>query len=310
MCSMKMKGMTVSLKKQVQTSEATRVKMDTQVLIAENISKFYGGKPILNDLSLELNKGEAIALVGINGSGKSTLIRILAGLTRPSGGSVKIGESITCGLIPDHYEKINMSIRKYMQYMQGIEETHISADTVDFYYKEFRLESFIDTPMKYLSKGTLQKAAAIQALLSKKDILFIDEPLSGQDTLSQMNFVREMKKRKEDGMAIVMSSHDTYLIEELSDRILQIEDGKIADGTDYVYGDRITKCVFLIRNHKSLTNLSDIIRQKTSDEQLSIGDYGSLCKVEADIRSSKTLLQLFLEEDINIIKYEEMEESC
>lgn len=280
------------------------------ILEAKQISKNYGGKPVLKNIDFKLAKGQAISLVGPNGCGKSTLLRILAGLTRPSGGTVETSEHASCGYIPDHYEKINMTIRKYMQYITGIEGNPAIQDTLEHYYSDFRLVNFLDTPMKYLSKGSLQKAAAIQALLTRKDILFMDEPLSGQDTLSQMNFVREMKKRKEAGMAIVMSCHDSYLTGELSDRIYLIQDGIITDGTDYVYGSKTTKCVFLVRSHKPLADLSLLMRQKTGDASLKIGDYGSLWKIDAAPGSAAALFQLFLAEELHIVRYEEVEELC
>lgn len=95
------------------------------------------------------------------------------------------------------------------------------------YLHQFHLETMLKTPMKYLSKGTLQKAAVIQALLGKRDLMFLDEPLSGQDTLSQMTLIQELRERKEEGMALIMACHETYLIEELADRIYEIKEGEL-----------------------------------------------------------------------------------
>ena len=115
------------------------------------------------------------------------------------------------------------------------------------YFHEFHLESMLGTPMKYLSKGTLQKAGVIQALLSKRDLLFLDEPLSGQDTLSQATLIRELKRRKEEGMSLIMACHETYLIEELADRIYEIKDGRLESGITYVYGTHRKKAVLLVK---------------------------------------------------------------
>ena len=96
-------------------------------------------------------------------------------------------------------------------------------DCMENYLHQFHLEAMLKTPMKYLSKGTLQKAAVIQALLGKRELMFLDEPLSGQDTLSQMTLIQELRRRKEEGMTLIMACHETYLIEELADRIYEIK---------------------------------------------------------------------------------------
>ena len=201
--------------------------MNNSILEAKNVSKKYEGKTVLQDISLLAGKGEAIGLVGVNGCGKSTLLRILSGLSNPSSGQVSCSPGIRMALIPDRYEKINMTLQKFMDHMYRMETDRENRDEMGRYFREFHLESMLDTPMKYLSKGTLQKAGVIQALLGRRELLFLDEPLSGQDTLSQMTLIQELKKRKAAGMTLIMACHETYLIEELADRIY---DGKNGEG--------------------------------------------------------------------------------
>jgi len=285
--------------------------MESIVLKYENISKKYNGHTILDNINLSVMKGEAIVLVGENGCGKSTLIKILSGLTKPSGGTIRTSLNTKLGLIPDHFEKINLSIPKFMMYMQAMEGNEKKPEILQKYYHDFYLENMLDTPMKYLSKGTLQKVAVIQALISNKDVLFMDEPLSGQDTMSQCNFIEEMRRRKEDGMAIVMACHEVNLIEELADRILQLKNGKLVDGTEYVYGHQKPRCVFLVQYKDERFNITDLIQDYTkAEEKITVSKCGEMCKIEADKEYSKQLFQLFLTEDVHIIKYEEIMELC
>ena len=203
-------------------------------LEAKNIKKTYKGKEILKDISLSVEEGEIIALVGTNGCGKSTLLRILAGITMPSAGKVVTSPDCRFSFIPDRYEKLAFTIPGFMEHIQRI--LHIDAnEQLETYYKNFHLEDMLDTPMKQLSKGTLQKAAMIQALLGEKDVLFMDEPLSGQDIKSQQYFVEEIRSQKEQGLSVIMACHEPFLIKELADKVFQIKDGILIDGTDYVF---------------------------------------------------------------------------
>ncbi|MBD5544598.1 MAG: ATP-binding cassette domain-containing protein [Lachnospiraceae bacterium] len=203
-------------------------------LEAKNIKKTYKGKDILKDISLSVAEGEIIALVGTNGCGKSTLLRILAGITMPSAGKVITNPDCRFSFIPDRYEKSAFTIPGFMEHMQRI--LHIDAGKqLETYYKNFHLEDMLDTPMKQLSKGTLQKAAMIQALLGEKDVLFMDEPLSGQDIKSQQCFVKEIRSQKEQGLSVIMACHEPFLIKELADKVYQIKEGILIDGTDYVF---------------------------------------------------------------------------
>ncbi|MCM1161789.1 MAG: ATP-binding cassette domain-containing protein [Roseburia sp.] len=201
-------------------------------LEANNIKKTYKRKEVLKDISLSIKTGEIIALVGTNGCGKSTLLRILAGITMPSAGKVVTSPDCRFSFIPDRYEKSSFTIPGFMEHMQRI--LHINAkEQLETYYKNFHLEDMLDTPMKQLSKGTLQKAAIIQALIGEKDMLFMDEPLSGQDIKSQQYFVKEIKSQKEQGLSVVMACHEPFLVKELADKVYQIKDGILIDGREY-----------------------------------------------------------------------------
>ena len=85
----------------------------------------------------------------------------------------------------------------------------------------------IHIKMKYLSKGTLQKVGVMQALLSKPDVLLLDEPLSGQDIDSQKVFIKKMNELRHDNVTIIMSCHEPDLIERISDTVYCVDKGKI-----------------------------------------------------------------------------------
>ncbi|MBQ7067449.1 MAG: ATP-binding cassette domain-containing protein [Lachnospiraceae bacterium] len=205
------------------------------ILQAKNVKKVYKRKEILKGVDFSLKKGEAVAFVGTNGCGKSTLLRILAGITTADTGEIITNPGCSYSFIPDRYEKSGFTIPEFMKHIQSVLQIDAS-EQLEEYYKNFYLENMLDTPMKQLSKGTLQKAAVIQALLGEKDILFMDEPLSGQDKKSEQFFAQELKRQKKQGLSIIMACHEPFLIEELADKVYQIKDGILIDGTTYVTG--------------------------------------------------------------------------
>lgn len=172
-----------------------------------------------------------MAILGNNGMGKSTFLRMICGLTNISSGKIIVHKNIKFNYIPENYSKLNLTVEEYMKCMGDLDK--VSKEDynakIKELYKEFYLEHMKDVPMKHLSKGTLQKVAVLQALITKPDVLLLDEPLSGQDIDSQKNFIRIVKGLISQGVTVIMSCHEMFLVEELSSRILQIENQTIVE---------------------------------------------------------------------------------
>lgn len=192
----------------------------------EDVGKRYGRKQILKNVNFEVYKGEAVALIGDNGSGKSTLLRMTAGLSSVTEGRIVTEEHIRFGYIPERFSKSSFTIPALMKHMgriEGIPLYELRSREQEL-YKAYHLEDMLAVPMKDLSKGTLQKAAVIQALLREPDILLLDEPLNGQDIHSQDEFVRQMLGLRERGITILMSCHERQLIKRLASRVIRLEE--------------------------------------------------------------------------------------
>lgn len=193
------------------------------------ITKQYGSRSILKETDLNIDKGASIAFIGRNGSGKSTLLKILSGLVRPSGGTVRYSGKPLFHYIPEHFPKLNLTARQYLGAMgriDGIRKGEFAMRCQELLCN-FYMEDMAETPIKYLSKGTLQKVGVIQALLKIPDILILDEPLSGQDVPSQEMFVKRMRELNQGGMTLVMACHEKYLVEQLAQEVYQIDRGCI-----------------------------------------------------------------------------------
>ncbi|NOW90377.1 ABC-type multidrug transport system ATPase subunit [Clostridium beijerinckii] len=203
--------------------------MNIPIIRIKNLVKKYDDRLIFDDVSLDIIKGESIALTGHNGMGKSTLIKILCGLTSITSGEVIRDKNLKFNYIPENFSPLNIKAGEYIKLIGEIEGTSKDdfVKKTNYLYKEFNLENMINISMKNLSKGTLQKISVVQALLSKPDILLLDEPLSGQDSDSQKTFIRMVRDLIKDGVTVIMSCHELFLIDQLSSRILQVKDSKI-----------------------------------------------------------------------------------
>ena len=193
------------------------------------VSKQFGKDRILEDINFSVEKGKTIALVGHNGCGKSTLLRMIALLTTASEGKIIHHKKWKMTYIPERFPKSDFTAREYvvnMGMLEGLSKEEAKERGGELLKTVF-MDSMADKPMKYLSKGTLQKTAVIQALLTKADILLMDEPLSGQDVESQNIFMGMIQDYVKGGGSVVMSCHEKKLINRLADIVYEIKDGHL-----------------------------------------------------------------------------------
>lgn len=195
----------------------------------ERLSKKYNEKWIVKELEQSFDKGESIAFVGHNGCGKSTLLKMIAGLVEPTKGKIRRNADLTFAYVPEKFMPVPLSARSYLRNMGKLDglkgpelEQKITKLSNDFF-----VEEMLDIPMKSMSKGTLQKIGVIQALLVKKDVLLLDEPLSGQDEASQGVFVSKINELRETKATILMSCHEQWLVDAISDKVMTIENAKL-----------------------------------------------------------------------------------
>ena len=162
------------------------VESNCAMITLNNIVKEYNKKIVLHDISMMIEQGQSIAFTGHNGCGKSTLLKIIAGLVRPTKGNVKYERSFQFHYVPEHFPQMQLTAENYLLSqgkMEGIEELELKK-RIQNLSQDFFFQSMLKIPIKYLSKGSLQKVGVIQALLKEPDILLLDEPLSGQDIAS------------------------------------------------------------------------------------------------------------------------------
>ncbi|HMP98966.1 MAG TPA: ABC transporter ATP-binding protein [Cyclobacteriaceae bacterium] len=201
----------------------------------QDIYKSFGKLNVLNGVSLHLRAGQSYALVGPNGSGKTTLIKSLLGMVIPDKGDITFkGEKINrswkyrnqIGYMPQigRYPE-NMRIGQLFDMMRNIRKDCDELDEELIY--EFDLNKMLDKPMHTLSGGTRQKVSAALAFLFNPPVLILDEPTAGLDPVAVEFLKDKIKKELKKGKLLLITSHILSDLDELSNELIYINEGKI-----------------------------------------------------------------------------------
>jgi ABC-2 type transport system ATP-binding protein len=241
----------------------------------QNITKFYGLKQALKNVSFEVNEGEILGLLGRNGAGKTTLMRIMTGNFPASSGLIYVGEheihaqpteiKKILGYLPEHPPLYNdLLVEEYLIFvarLKGVEEESV-RDQVDWAMNVTQITDRSRTLIAHLSKGYRQRVGLAGALVNNPKLLILDEPLVGLDPVQSA----EMKERILDigkGRTIIFSSHILSEVEELCQKVVILEAGElIAQGTTQEIRNRFAQSeAFHVRisNEKDKTKAIEIL---------------------------------------------------
>lgn len=230
------------------------------MLRIEHLTKTYGDKKAVDDLSLHIQKGEIYGFIGHNGAGKTTTIKACCGIMQFDSGEVYVdGKSIkkdplACkrelAYIPDNPDLYDfMSGIKYLNFVAdiyGVSQDDRQARIHD-YAERFELTDDLAQPISAYSHGMKQKLAVISALIHKPKLMIMDEPFVGLDPKAAHKLKLMMRQLCDDGGAIFFSTHVLEVVEKLCDKVAIIKGGKliIHGPTDEVRGNDSLEEVFL-----------------------------------------------------------------
>lgn len=207
------------------------------MLEVKNLSKYFGIKKAVDDVSFNVEQGRILGILGKNGAGKSTIFRIILNILDPDEGEVLYnGEKIN-GEISDrigYLPEVGSLIDSYTVYeqcmyygkMKSMKTEDIKNHMFDL-LEQFEIVEYANMKIKELSKGNKQKIQFIIALLHNPDLLILDEPFSGLDPVSVEYFKRIILQLKDQGKTIIFSSHIMSQVEMLCEDIVIINNGKI-----------------------------------------------------------------------------------
>ena len=200
-----------------------------------NLTKRFGRVPVLQGVNLRIPEGCVTSIVGPNGAGKTTLIKCLLGLTRSDAGEISVdGHRLNgdwmyrsaIGYMPQHaHFPGNLTGREIMRMISDLRGQPNSPD--QSLIAELNATDDLDKPFQTLSGGTRQKLSAIIAFLFRPTILVLDEPTAGLDPVSSSVLKDRILREREAHRTVVLTSHIMSEVEELSDRIVFLLDGRV-----------------------------------------------------------------------------------
>jgi ABC-2 type transport system ATP-binding protein len=207
------------------------------------LNKRYGDFTAVRELSFAVQPGEVLGLVGPNGAGKTTTLRCLSGIIPANGGTVSIGgvdlaqdpvaAKRLLAFFPDEPRLFDyLTIRQHLAFVARIYGVVDHEALAQPLLEELEIADKADQLPGELSRGMKQKLAIACGLLHAPKVIFFDEPLTGLDPLGIRRMKDSIRKRAQEGAAIVLSSHLLHLLEEVCSHVLILKKGaKIAHGT-------------------------------------------------------------------------------
>jgi len=205
------------------------------IIELNNISKKYNDFLAVDKVSFKIRKGEIFSIIGPNGAGKTTILKIICGLLKQTEGEIRVDNHLSdelekkriIGYMPEEsalYE--NMSVADYLAFFAELYDVPKQAAR----QKTGELLKFLNLENKLiasLSKGMKRKVLLARSLINDPEILVYDEPASGLDPVIARNLLDHILRLKEKGKTLVMSAHDLSQIEEVSDTLLILSEGRI-----------------------------------------------------------------------------------
>lgn len=209
------------------------------MLELQNISKQFGSKTVLENISLQIQKGEIVSLLGQSGSGKTTLLNIILGLTKMNSGKIIFNDTDVSNVrMKDRNFNIVFQdyalfphLNAYENIIYGLKNKKglTSNKEVQDYIELLGLEPHLKKKIGELSGGQKQRVALARTLVAKPDILLLDEPLSALDGVIKESIKQHIKKiAKELELTTIIVTHDPEEALTLSDKVLIINDGSIS----------------------------------------------------------------------------------
>ena len=224
--------------------------MAETLLTVEHLIKKYGDQVILDDVSLDVKKGEVIVVVGPSGCGKSTLLRCINALEPIQGGVVKLGDEVIdpkSKSLTRLRQKIGMVFQSYDLFpnltvmgnillgptkVQKRPESEVKKEALDL-LERVGLKEYADAYPRQLSGGQKQRIAIVRALALKPELMLFDEVTASLDpemVRGVLEIIRELAEK--DDMTMIIVTHEMNFAEKIADKVLFLEDGKILEQTD------------------------------------------------------------------------------
>lgn len=268
-----------------------------------NLVKNYDNKPVLKGVSFEVKENEIYALLGPNGAGKTTTLECIEGLRSFDQGSVLLAnktphQAISAGLIGVQLQSSslfrNISVLEAMEFICRSQNCDVSYDLLD----QFDLMDQKNKKYKTLSTGQKRKLHLALALAHQPKILILDEPTAGLDVQARATLHKQIKQLKQQGMTMILASHDMSEVEDLCDRIGILLNGNlIKEGTPLEIINEVKEHTILKIKTSEAINYKDVKALSFLSQQQ---DY-DVCSTDNLHDGLATLMQWFNEKNIELL---------
>ena len=220
--------------------------MAESIIKVENLVKSFGDHEVLKKIDFEISKGEVVCIIGSSGSGKSTLLRCINHLETPTGGKILFhGEEVknTQSSLSKYRSQVGMVFQSFNLFnnmtvlkncMFGVQKIlHLSKEEAKLraikHLREVGMAAYINAKPAQLSGGQKQRIAIVRSLAMNPDIILFDEPTSALDPEMVGEVLSVMKELAEDGMTMVVVTHEMGFAREVANRVMFINDGVIQE---------------------------------------------------------------------------------
>ncbi len=237
----------------------------------DEVTKQYGSKIAVNNVSFNAKKGEIIGFLGPNGAGKTTTMRLILGLIKPTSGDVSVNghEPIVdrlkvlshIGYLPENNPLYpEMKVREYLQFMTEVKEVE-DTETVNQIAEDVNILDVLDRKIEELSRGYRQRVGLAAALLGSPEVLILDEPTSGLDPLEQ-DKIKDLIKKIAKEKTVIFSTHILSEVEDIANRLVIIKDGSLVYDGKKPEGRGEVERLF-----KNLMSPTMVVKKTQSDEK-------------------------------------------
>jgi ABC-2 type transport system ATP-binding protein len=215
------------------------LRIESRVIQVESLTKLYGDLRAVQSLSFDVRGGEVMGLVGPNGAGKTTTLRSIAGIVRPTEGTIRVaGHDLgrdpvsakrALAFIPDEPQLFEyLTVEEHLRFVGRLYRVPDAPERIPPLLDELELTEKRDVLPGELSRGMRQKLAIACGLLHEPQALLLDEPLTGLDPVGIRKMRATIVRRAEAGSAVLLSSHLLHLVEEVCTRVLVLVAGRMA----------------------------------------------------------------------------------
>lgn len=290
--------------------------MSENIIECRNVSKNFGEKVALDNVSVSVPKGGIFGLLGPNGAGKTTLIRIINRITIPNGGEVLFdGRPITqsdvekIGYLPEErglYRKMEVGDQAmYLAQLKGMSAAEARKALKEWFVR-FGIQDWWKKKVEELSKGMAQKVQFITTVVHKPSLMILDEPFSGFDPVNAELIRKEILRLKDEGATIILSTHNMESVEELCDNIALINKSHlvITGGVNEIRHKYGNNNIELVYTGEDKVKDAEGIFKVLSDED-NAGRHTAVLTLGENV-SSNDALSVLLGQDIIVNSFKEL----